>query len=77
MKLNLKDQSSREKQRSTIKSNVLSVRTTRKPLFNLPLFPAIFKENISVFNFLLLGTVKLVISKFKFAEYIRKTLSDR
>ena len=79
MKLKLKDQSSREKQQSTIKkkASALSVRTRRKPLFILPLLPAIFKENISVFNFLLLGTVKLVKSKFKFAEYIRKTSSDR
>ena len=78
MKLKLKDQSSREKQQSTIKkTSALSVRTRRKPLFILPLLPAIFKENISVFNFLLLGTVKLVISKFKFAEYIRKTSSGR
>ena len=61
MKLNLKDQSSaHEKQRSTIKSNALTVRTTRKPLFILPLFPAVFKENIFVFNFFLL---ELVISK--------------
>ena len=40
----------------------------------LPLFPAVFKENISVFNFLFL---ELVISKFKFAEYIRKASFDR
>ena len=67
IKLALKDQSSaHEKQRSTIKRNVLSARTT--------LFPAVFKENISVFNFLF---SELVISKFKFAEYIRKTSFDR
>ena len=59
MKLNLKDQSSaHEKQRSTIKVSMLSV---RKPLFILSPFPAVFEENISVFNFLLLRTVKLFI----------------
>ena len=40
----------------------------------LPLFPAASKENISVFNFLFLD---IVISKFKFAEYVRKTSFDR
>ena len=77
MKLNLKDQSSREKQQSTIKSKCVISTYNAKAVIILPLLPAIFKENISVFNFLLLGTVKLVISKFKFAEYIRKTSSDR
>ena len=64
MKLNLKDQSSaREKQQSTVKSKC--VINHAKAGFILPLFPAVFEENISVFNVVLLGTVKLVISKFK------------
>ena len=61
MKLNLKDQSSaHEKQRNTIKSKYV-ISAIFKPLFILPPFPAVFEENISVFNFLLLRTVKPVI----------------
>ena len=75
MKLNLKDQSSaHEKQRSTIKRNALPVRKRESRYLFLPLFPAVFKENISVFNFLFL---EIVMSKFKFSEYIRKTSFDR
>ena len=61
MKLNLKDQSwAHEKQRNTIKSKYV-ISAIFKPLFILPPFPAVFEENISVYNFLLLRIVKLVI----------------